>query len=119
MKFIAIQSNIKEAISVIERAVTENANLPILKNVLIRAADGIVSFIATNLEIATTFRVSAKIIEDGDITVPVNLLSSIIGNIKSDRLNFETKGVTLEIKTDNYNATVQGSAVDDFPPTPR
>ena len=55
MKFIAIQSNIKEAISVIERAVTENANLPILKNVLIRAADGVVSFIATNLEIATTF----------------------------------------------------------------
>jgi DNA polymerase-3 subunit beta len=119
MKFIAIQSNIKEAISVIERAVAENANLPILKNVLIRAADGVVSFIATNLEIATTFRVSAKIIEDGTITVPVGLLSNIISNIKSDRLNFETKGTVLDITTDNYNATVQGSAADDFPPTPK
>ena len=33
MKFVAIQSNIKEAISVIERVVGENTNLPILKNI--------------------------------------------------------------------------------------
>ena len=119
MKFIAIQSNIKEAISVVAAAVGENVNLPILKNVLIQAEGGIISFIATNLEIAITFRVSGKIIEDGSLTVPVALLVNIINNIKSDRLNFETKNNTLEIKTDNYNATIQGLAADDFPPVPK
>jgi DNA polymerase-3 subunit beta len=119
MKFIAIQSNIKEAISVVASAVGENVNLPILKNVFIKAGGGIISFVATNLEIATTHRVSGKIIEDGSITVPVGLLVNIINNIKTDRLNFETKNNTLEIKTDNYNANIQGLAADDFPPTPK
>jgi DNA polymerase-3 subunit beta len=119
MKFIAIQSNIKEAISVVAAAVGENINLPILRNVLIKAEGGVISFIATNLEIATTYRVSGKIIEDGSLTVPVSLLVNIINNIKSDRLNFETKNNTLEIKTDNYNATIQGLPPDDFPPVPK
>jgi len=119
MKFIAIHSTIKEAISVVAAAVGENSNLPILKNILIRATGGVVSFIATNLEIATTYHVSGKVIEDGAITVPVGLLVNIINNIKTDRLNFETKGATLEIKTDNYNATIQGLSAEDFPPTPR
>jgi DNA polymerase-3 subunit beta len=119
MKFIAIQSNIKEAISVVERATNGNTNLPILKNTLIKAVGNSVSFTATNLEIATTYHVSGKIIEEGMITVPVALLSNIIGNIKSDRLNFETKENILEIKTDNYSATIQGLPHDDFPPVPK
>src|ERR1700722_6322345 len=119
MKFVAIQSNIQEAIAVIDRAVGASANLPILKNILIKAENNLVSFIATNLEIATTFRASGKIIEDGLITVPMGLFSSIIGNIKSDRLNFEAKGNMLKIKTNNNNATVQGLAASDFPPIPK
>ena len=84
-----------------------------------KAVGGVVSFMATNLEIATTFRVSGKVIEDGEITIPVGLLVNIINNIKSDRLNFETKDAMLEIKTDNYNATIQGLSAEDFPPAPQ
>lgn len=119
MKFIAIHSNIREAIATVVTVVGENQNLPILKNVLIRVVLGVISFVATNLEIATTYRVSGKVIEDGSITVPVSLLSNIINNIKSDRLNFETKGTVLEIKTDNYSATIQGLSAEDFPPAPK
>src|SRR5580693_7552547 len=119
MKFIAIHSSIKEALAVVAAAIGESQNMPILKNVLMRAAGGVVSFTATNLEIATTYHVSGKVIEDGAITVPVGLLVNIINNIKTDRLNFETKGAALEIKTDNYNATIQGLSAEDFPPTPK
>jgi DNA polymerase-3 subunit beta len=119
MKFIAIQSNIKEAISTVAAATGENTNLPILKNVLIKAANGIVDFIATNLEIGTTYHITGKVLEEGSLTVPISLLQNIINNIKSDRLNFETKGAALEIKTDNYSATIQGVSPEDFPPTPK
>lgn len=53
------------------------------------------------------------------MTVPVGLLVNLIGNLQSDRLNFESKGDNLEIKTDNYNAVVQGMPADDFPVTPK
>jgi DNA polymerase-3 subunit beta len=119
MKFIAIRANIKEAVSVIEKAVGENTNLPILKNILIRVDDGVITFSATNLEIAITHKVAGKAIEDGTLTVPLSLLSSLIGNIQSDRLNFEKKENNLEIATDNYNAVVNGMPSDDFPSTPK
>ncbi len=118
MKFVAIQSNIKEAISVIDRAAGENINLPILKNVLIKIENNQILFTATNLEVAVTSKVSGKIIEDGKITVPLGTLSNLISNIQSDRLNFGKKGNALEIKTDNYSATLQGLPAEDFPVTP-
>ncbi len=118
MKFIALRSNVKDAISIIEKAVGENANLPILKNILIEAREGVVVFSATNLEIAINHKVAGKVIEEGRVSPPLGLLSSLIGNIRSDRLNFETKGNNLDVTTDNYNAVVNGLPVEDFPITP-
>jgi len=119
MKFVAIRSNIKEAISTIERATGENLNLPILKNVLIEATNTGITFTATNLELAITCFVSGKVIENGKVTIPLAPFSNLITNIQSDRLNFGKKGNGLEIKTDNYNATLQGLSADDFPITPK
>ena len=119
MKFIAIRSNIKDAVSVIEKAVGENANLPVLKNILIEAENSTITFSSTNLEIAINHRVAGKVIEDGKITVPVSLFSSLINNIQSDRLNFEKKENNLEIATDNYSAMINGLSAEDFPITPK
>lgn len=119
MKFIALRSNIKEAISVVERATGENANLPILKNTLIEASGAGITITATNLEVAVTCVISGKVIENGKITTPLSLFSSLISNLQSDRLNFDKKGNNLEVKTDNYNATIQGLPAEDFPITPK
>jgi len=118
MKFIALRSNIKEAISIIEKAVGESSNLPILKNILIEAKDGVIIFSATNLEIAINHKVMGKIIEDGRVSPPLALLSSLIANLPTDRLNFETKENNLEIATDNYSALINGLSPEDFPLTP-
>lgn len=118
MKFIALRSNIKEAISIIEKAVGENSNLPILKNILIEAKDGTIVFGATNLEIAISHKVMGKIIEEGRASPPLALFSNLIANIPTDRLNFETKGNDIEIATDNYSAIIHGLPPEDFPLTP-
>jgi DNA polymerase-3 subunit beta len=119
MKFVSVRSNIKEAINAVQRAAGENTNLPILKNIIIVAGDSGISVTATNLELAITAIISGKIIEGGRITVPAGLISGLIGNLQSDRLNFESRGDNLEIKTDNYSAILQGLPADDFPVTPK
>ena len=119
MKFVSIRSNIRDALNAVQRASGENTNLPILKNIMISVGDEGISLVATNLELAITATISGKVIESGKITVPANLISGLIGNLQSDRLNFEAKGESLEIKTDNYNATIQGLSADDFPITPK
>jgi DNA polymerase-3 subunit beta len=119
MKFVSIRSNIKDSIGAVQRAAGENINLPILKNIIITAGDGGISIAATNLEFAITAAVSGKIIESGRVTVPASLVANLVGSLQSDRLNFESRGDNLEIKTDNYNATLQGLPADDFPITPK
>ena len=118
MKFIALRSNIKEAVSIIEKAVGEGGSLPTLKNILIEAKDGAILFSATNLEIAINHKVMGKIIEEGRVSPPLALFSSLIANIPTDRLNFETKENDLEVATDNYSAVIRGLSPDDFPLTP-
>lgn len=119
MKFIAIRSNIKEAISVIEKSVGVNTSLPVLSNILIEAENNIIIFSSTNLEIAISYRVAGKVIENGKLTIPVSLFSNLINNIQSDRLNFEKKESNLEVTTDNYSAIINGLPADDFPITPK
>ncbi|MEK7611953.1 MAG: DNA polymerase III subunit beta [Patescibacteria group bacterium] len=120
MKLIILRNNIREGLSIIERAVGDDANLPILKNVLIKAESGNkLSLSATNLEIGIDAWITGKIIEEGNITVPFATLHTVIGNSDSDRINMETKGDNLMIKTDNYDATIQGLPPEDFPIIPK
>ncbi|MEK7195339.1 MAG: DNA polymerase III subunit beta [Patescibacteria group bacterium] len=120
MKFIVIRTNLKDGISVIDRVGGVNLNLPILKNTLIEVSNNKIKLTATDLEIAINYFVSGKIIENGSVTVPISVLSSVINNIQSDRLNIEKKsGNKLLIKTDNYEAVIHGSPIDDFPITPK
>ncbi len=119
MKFVSIRSNIKDAINAVQRAAGENTNLPILKNIIINVGDRGISITATNLELAITATVSGKVLEEGRVTIPAGLTANLIGNLQSDRLNFESRGDNLEIKTDNYTAAIQGLPADDFPITPK
>lgn len=119
MKIVAIKGNLKEGLAAVERSCGENLNLPILKNVLLEAANGQVKVTGTNLEIATTYTISGKVLEEGKITAPANLLSGLIGSLSNERLNLEVKNTTLEVKTDNYESSIQGLAADDYPIIPK
>ncbi|MDO8601913.1 MAG: DNA polymerase III subunit beta [bacterium] len=117
MKIIILKENLKQALSSVEKGIIENNNLPILKNVLLKADK---SFIvsATNLEIGVTYNAAAKINAPGNITVPFGPLYSIIQNSDSERINLIAEGNTLLIKTDNYEAKMQGVSAEEFPIIP-
>lgn len=119
MKFVVIRSNLKDGISAVERASGENLNLPVLRNMLLEANDNKITATATNLEIAISYSIPGKVIENGKITAPIGVLSNVINNTQSDRLNLEKKGNKVGIKTDNYEATIEGLSADDFPITPK
>lgn len=119
MKFIVIKTNLKDGLAVTERGAGDNLNLPILKNVLFEVENNKIRLTTTNLEIAISCNISGKIIENGKFTVPISVIYNLINNIQSERLNIEKRGNKLEIKTDNYNASVHGLAADDFPITPK
>ncbi|KKW48063.1 MAG: polymerase III subunit beta protein [Parcubacteria group bacterium GW2011_GWA1_59_11] len=119
MNLVIIKNNLKEALGVVERATSENANLPILKNVWLGGVGGAIRLVATNLEIAISTTVPGKVIEEGNITVPAAVLRELVSNLPSERVSLEVKGGGLSIQTDNYHATIQGLPTEDFPIVPK
>lgn len=119
MKLVVIKSHLKEALSSVIGATTENANLPILKNICIDAKENKVLLSATNLEIALEYSLLGKVLEPGKTTVPAGMLMNILQNLESERINLETKQTNLEITTDNYHATLQCVSSDEFPLIPK
>ncbi len=119
MKLVILKKNLKDGLSAVERATAENSNLPILKNVLIKTYNNKIQLSSTNLELAITKLVSGKIVENGSITVPLGTLLSITNNINDERINLEVENNTLTLKTDNYQAVIQGLPEEEFPIIPR
>ncbi len=119
MKVIIIKGNLKTGLGIVERASGENQNLPILKNVLIETEQNRIKVTATNLEVAISYFVSGKVIESGKVTVPLATFYDVVSTLQTERLNLEKKKYGLEVKTDNYEAVVQGLPADDFPIIPK
>ncbi len=119
MKLIVIKSHLKEGLLAIERSSGENPNLPILKQVLFETTDNQIKLTATNLEIGVTVTIPGKVIENGKATAPIGLFSGMLSNLQSERLNVEKRGKKLEIKADNYEATLYGLPPEDFPLIPQ
>lgn len=118
MKIIILKENLKNALSSVERGITENNNLPILRNVLLKADKNFIVS-ATNLEIGVTYLAAAKITAPGSITVPFSPLYTIIQNSDSERINLIAEANTLIVKTDNYEAKIQGVSSEEFPIIPQ
>src|SRR3989344_4482734 len=119
MKIIILKNNLKAALDVSGKVISKNSNLPILSNILIKTFEGKIKTLSTNLEIGITYTVSGRVIEEGSITVPYDIFYNIVSNISDERINLEGKNNTLLIKTDNYEATIQGSSESEFPIIPK
>lgn len=120
MKLIILKKNLKDGLKSIEKINSENTQLQILKNFLIESFENKIKISATDLELAITTFINGKIIEEGGITIPLNIFNSIINNLSSERINLELlENNKLLIKTDNYQAEIQGIKKEEFPIIPK
>jgi len=119
MKIVILKTNLKNGLMAVERAVADNANLPVLKNVLVKTVGNKINLSTTNLELATTKTISGKIIEEGGLTIPFQTFYSIVNNADQERINLEKVNNSFIFKTDNYEAKIQGLKEDEFPVIPQ
>ncbi|MBC7708013.1 DNA polymerase III subunit beta [Polaromonas sp.] len=118
MKLQVTQENLNRALGSVARVANTRNALPILANVLIKTSNNRLSLSATNLDIAITHYIGAKVSEEGSITVPARLMQDFISSLPSGVINLELKETKLSITTDQYQSTVNGIMADDFPVMP-
>ncbi|MFA5052879.1 MAG: DNA polymerase III subunit beta [Parcubacteria group bacterium] len=119
MKITVLKNNLKNSLDAVSRIVGENTTLPILKNILIKTENGKINIISTDLETAIIKTVAGKITEEGQITIPFTVFNNVINNIQSERIDIENKDINILIKTDSYEAKIQGMNYEEFPIIPK
>ena len=91
MKVSVTQEKLAKALNLIKDIASSRNELPILNNILLRTDGGRLLIAGTNLEIASTQYIGAKIEDHGSITIPARLVSEFITNLPSGPVELETK----------------------------
>jgi DNA polymerase-3 subunit beta len=120
MKLTCLQENLNRGLSIVGRAVATKTTLPITNNVLLATDGGRLKLVATNLEMAISCWIGAKIEDEGAITVPARLLTEFVSSLPSDTISVslspQTK--TLGLKCARFEARISGVDAKEFPPIP-
>jgi len=95
--------------------------LPITQNILLATEQSRLKLAATNLEMATTCWIGAKVEQDGAITIPARLLIDFVNSLPNDliEITLPTNSHTLELKSGRFQAHINGIDAEDFPPIPK
>jgi DNA polymerase III subunit beta len=103
------------------QGVVERKNtIPILSNILLKAADGHLNFTSTDLDLTLLSRAAAKVSRPGSVTVPARKLFDLIRNLPEAE-------VSLKLMDNNYLGVVcerssfrlVAQPAEDFPTVPK
>lgn len=118
MEVTVTQENLSFALANTSRIASSKAGLPILANILLRTDGSRLLVAATNLEVASSHRIGAKVIKPGSITVPARLLSDFISNLSKGQITLTVSGTKLHISADHSSSTINGVDDEEFPELP-
>lgn len=121
MKLSCLQENLNKGLSIVGKAVATRSTLPITQNILLSAEQSRLRLAATNLEMAITCWLGAKVKQKGQITVPARLLTDFVNSLPNDliEINLPASSRILELKCGRFHARIHGIDAADFPPIPQ
>jgi len=118
MKLQVTQENLNKALGTVARVANSRGTLPVLANVLIKTVNNRLSIAATNLDIAITHYIGAKVAEDGSITVPARLMQDFVSSLPGGVIDLDLDDFRLNIATDQYQSVINGVSAEEFPVMP-
>jgi DNA polymerase-3 subunit beta len=118
MKLQVTRENLNKALNSVAKVANSRGTLPILANVLIKTSSNRLNISATNLDIAITHYIGAKVAEEGSITVPARLMQDFVSSLPEGIVELELKDTKLHVTTDQYQSVVNGIVAEDFPVMP-
>lgn len=119
MKLSILQKNIDQALQIVSHIVSGNNPVEVLDNILLQTNEGRLEVQATNLEVAVSIRIGAKIEETGSITVPARLFFDLIHSLPNDKIQLSTEKENVHIKANQTQSLINGLSSADFPKIPQ
>ena len=118
MELSVTQENLTKALSNVGRVASSKTGLPVLSNVLLRTDGNRLQVAATNLEIASTQHIGAKIVTPGAITIPARLVTEFVSSLPKDTVELKVTDSKLHISSGSFSSVINGVVADEFPELP-
>lgn len=120
MKISCLQKDLNFALNIVSLAVNSSVTLPVLNNILLKAANKKLFLLGTNLEIAITHCIPADVINEGAITVPAKLITNYISLLEDKDVEIKVEdGTTMNIKSKSSQTKIKGISPEEFPLIPK
>lgn len=119
MKISCTQENLNQGLNIVSNIASKTTSLPILNNVLIKAEQGVINLISTNLEIGINLQVRGKIEKEGSYTVNAKLINDYVNLLPKQNIEINLKDDALNIKSESQQTKIKGQGADEFPLIPQ
>jgi DNA polymerase III subunit beta len=120
MEVIVMKEELVEGIQRVQGAVGTKSSLPILSNIMLESKDNTLKLTATDLDVAISSSVPAKVEEPGVITVPAKRFIDIIKeSTSSQEIHIQVKK-NYQVRIDSAKSYFKlvGLPKDEFPQVP-
>lgn len=119
MKLTIAKDQLSLGLQAVQNIVGSRTTLPILSNVLLRAADNKLELTATDLDVTISCSVEAQVVKAGATTLPVKKLFSIVRELGVPEAELEVDDKnTCALRAGASFFRVNGLPAEDFPPMP-
>lgn len=118
MELSVTQENLARALQNVGRVASSKTQLPILSNILLRTDGNRLLIAATNLEIASTQHIGAKVVTPGAITIPARLVTEFVASLPKGTVELKVQNDHLRLTSGRYDSVINGVVADDFPELP-
>ncbi|MDP2676891.1 MAG: DNA polymerase III subunit beta [bacterium] len=118
MNTSCVKEDLQKALTITERHISNEDNLPLLKGVFLDARENRLYIRSTNLDTGIELWIPTKTKRKGNVVVPVKTFSSFLSTVSDDRVLLDVKNGNLLITTPSTSTTIKGYISDDFPPFP-
>lgn len=118
MKFSINQSELQNALTVVQKGVATRSTLPILSGIYLDARGDSLTLQATDLELSIQYTVSALVEEEGRSVVPGKLFSDIVKSLPDAAVHIEFENDAAVVTCDTSSFSIKTLDAEDFPGFP-
>ena len=117
MKFTADRESLLRPLQLVTGVVERRQTLPVLSNLLVRAADGVVSITGTDLEVQLVASVEGIDVEqEGSATIPARKLADIWRSlVEGAQVSVAVEGTRTIVRSGRSRFALATLPVDEFP----
>ncbi len=117
MKLTIAKEQLLTGLQAVQNVVGSRTTLPILSNVLLRASDGKLHLTATDLDVTICCSVTATVVTEGAVTLPVKKLFGIVRELVVADIEMEVDEKSVaSLRAGASFFKINGLGPDEYPP---